>query len=91
MKSLIIMLLSLACLTAIAETQQQPSLTEQAIQSSKQAASDWGKVAKQKYHQGKTTAKKNWPAIKEKAQQALEHADQKADAWLQQHDKTKQQ
>lgn len=51
--------------------------TQSAIDTTKQAAKEWGEVAKQKLEQGEAAAKRNWPKIKEKSKQSFDAAKQK--------------
>ncbi len=49
----------------------------QAIDSTKSSAKDWGQVAKEKLEQGEAAAKKSWPKIKAETEVELNKAKQK--------------
>ncbi len=66
--TVVAVLISLPLITVAA------SDTEQAVDTTKQSAKEWGDVAKQKLNEGEAAAKKQWPKVEKKSQELMDRA-----------------
>ncbi len=67
-----IIVAALICLPLVGVAAE--SQTDQAINTTKQNAKQWGDVAKQKLQQGEAAAKKQWPKVEQKTQDLMDRA-----------------